>query len=193
MCIRDSIGVGLVGSMHFAALGDPETVLIELANLLLEPWIAGIVLAAILAAVMSTVDSQLLVASTSLVLDAGIRTKYPLGLSRVMVVLVALAAWVIALNPESRVLDLVAYAWAGLGASLGPCVLYCLFWKGTTGQGLIAGMLVGGSTIFVWRNLTGGIFELYEILPAFVLATLAIYFVSRLSNPNELKQSESGG
>ena len=110
-----------------------------------------------------------------------------------MVVLVALAAWVIALNPESRVLDLVAYAWAGLGASLGPCVLYCLFWKGTTGQGLVAGMLVGGSTIFVWRNLTGGIFELYEILPAFVLATLAIYFVSRLSNPNELKQSESGG
>ena len=188
-----AIGVGLVGSMHFAGLSDPETVLIELANLLLEPWIAGIVLAAILAAVMSTVDSQLLVASTSLVLDAGIRTKYPLGLSRIMVVLVALAAWVIALNPESRVLDLVAYAWAGLGASLGPCVLYCLFWKGTTGQGLIAGMLAGGSTIFVWRNLTGGIFELYEILPAFVLATLAIYFVSRLSNPNELKQSESGG
>ncbi|MCS5569481.1 MAG: sodium:proline symporter, partial [Pseudomonadales bacterium] len=148
-------------------------------------WIAGIVLAAVLAAVMSTVDSQLLVASTSLVLDVGISKKYPLGLSRVMVVAVALAAWGIALDPENQVLDLVAYAWAGLGASLGPCVLYCLFWKGTTGEGLIAGMLVGGSTIFFWRNLSGGIFELYEILPAFILACTAIYVVSRMSSTSE--------
>ena len=180
-----AIAVGFVGSTYFVSLDDPEVVLIELARLLLDPWIAGIVLAAILAAVMSTVDSQLLVASTSLVLDVGISTKYPLGLSRVMVVAVALAAWGIALDPENQVLDLVAYAWAGLGASLGPCVLYCLFWKGTTGEGLIAGMLVGGSTIFFWRNLSGGIFELYEILPAFILACTAIYVVSRMSSTSE--------
>ena len=180
-----AIAVGFVGSTHFVSLDDPEVVLMELARLLLDPWIAGIVLAAILAAVMSTVDSQLLVASTSLVLDVGISTKYPLGLSRVMVIAVALAAWGIALNPENRVLDLVAYAWAGLGASLGPCVLYCLFWKRTTGEGLIAGMLVGGSTIFVWRNLSGGIFELYEILPAFILTCTAIYVVSRMSSTSE--------
>ncbi|MFP6796599.1 MAG: sodium/solute symporter, partial [Pseudomonadales bacterium] len=172
-----AIAVGFVGSTHFVSLEDPEVVLIELASALLDPWLAGIVLAAILAAVMSTVDSQLLVASTSLVLDVGIITKHPLALSRLMVVLVAMLAWGIALDPENRVLDLVAYAWGGLGASLGPCVLYCLFWKGTTGQGLIAGMLVGGSTIFLWRNLSGGIFDLYEILPAFVLACVAIYFV----------------
>ena len=180
-----AIAVGFVGSTHFVFLDDPEVVLMELARLLLDPWIAGIVLAAILAAVMSTVDSQLLVASTSLVLDVGISTKYPLGLSRIMVIAVALAAWGIALNPENRVLDLVAYAWAGLGASLGPCVLYCLFWKRTTGEGLIAGMLVGGSTIFVWRNLSGGIFELYEILPAFILTCTAIYVVSRMSSTDE--------
>ena len=180
-----AIAVGFVGSTYFVSLDDPEVVLIELARLLLDPWIAGIILAAILAAVMSTVDSQLLVASTSLVLDVGLSKKYPLGLSRVVVVAVALAAWGIALNPENRVLDLVAYAWAGLGASLGPCVLYCLFWKGTTGEGLIAGMLVGGSTIFFWRNLSGGIFELYEILPAFILACTAIYVVSRMSSTRE--------
>ncbi len=162
-------------------------VLIELARLLLDPWIAGIVLAAILAAVMSTVDSQLLVASTSLVLDVGITTKYPLGLSRMMVIAVALIAWGLALDPENRVLDLVAYAWAGLGASLGPCVLYCLFWKGTTGEGLIVGMLVGASTIFSWRNLSGGIFDLYEILPAFIFACGSIYFVSRWSVTSEAK------
>tara|TARA_B100000953_G_scaffold299864_1_gene301482 strand:- start:971 stop:2347 length:1377 start_codon:yes stop_codon:yes gene_type:complete len=182
-----AVAVGLVGSTYFASLNDPEVVLIELTRLILDPWIAGIVLAAILAAVMSTVDSQLLVASTSLVLDVGITTKYPLGLSRMMVIAVALIAWGLALNPENRVLDLVAYAWAGLGASLGPCVLYCLFWKGTTGEGLIVGMLVGASTIFSWRNLSGGIFDLYEILPAFIFACGSIYFVSRWSVTSEAK------
>ncbi|MEE3278221.1 MAG: sodium:proline symporter, partial [Pseudomonadota bacterium] len=155
--------------------------------LILDPWIAGIVLAAILAAVMSTVDSQLLVASTSLVLDTGITTKHPLGLSRVMVIAVAMIAWGIALDPENRVLDLVAYAWGGLGASLGPCVLCCLFWKGTSGKGLIAGMLVGALTIFFWRNLSGGMFDLYEILPAFILACCTIYFVSRWSDDGNVQ------
>ncbi|MDZ7825617.1 MAG: sodium/proline symporter PutP [Gammaproteobacteria bacterium] len=177
-----AIGVGLAGRALFTTpLDDPETVFIELTQVLFHPLIAGMVLAAILAAVMSTIDSQLLVASTSLAEDL----YHPLRghasdprelvrVGRVAVILVALVALWLALDPGNRVLTLVSHAWAGLGASFGPVVLASLYWPALRARGALAGMLTGGITVVVWSELEGGLFDLYELLPAFLFACLAI-------------------
>ena len=177
-----AIAVGASGRGYFGAAGldDPETVFIALAGELLAPWIAGIVVAGVLAAVMSTVDSQLLTAATALVEDvvrpaaASLSDKHLLLASRATVVVIALAAGAIAADPNSQVLSMVAYAWAGLGASIGPAVLACLYWRRATEAGLVAGMLLGAATTVVWRELSGGVFDLYEIVPAFAAAMLGI-------------------
>src|SRR5262245_45255618 len=93
----------------------------------------------------------------------------------------ALVAGGIAMNPDSRVLALVAYAWAGLGATLGPVVLYALFWKRTTRYGALAGLVAGGITVIVWGALDGGIFDIYELLPGFIAASIVVAAVSLLS------------
>ena len=184
-----ALSVGVLGARYFAAggLADAETVFIVLAQTVLNPWVAGIVVAAVLAAVMSTVDSQLLVASTALIEDV-LRPRIPdmspravLWTSRATVIVIALAAGAAALDPDSQVLGLVAYAWAGLGASFGPAVLFCLFSRRTTALGLVAGMLTGAAVTVVWHKLSGGLFDLYELLPAFAAAALAIYLGNRLS------------
>ncbi|MCZ6887223.1 MAG: sodium/proline symporter PutP [Gammaproteobacteria bacterium] len=184
-----ALSVGVLGARYFAAggLADAETVFIALAQTVLNPWAAGIVVAAVLAAVMSTVDSQLLVASTALIEDV-LRPRIPdmspravLWASRATVIVIALAAGAAALDPDSQVLGLVAYAWAGLGASFGPAVLFCLFSRRTTALGLVAGMLTGAAVTVVWHNLSGGLFDLYELLPAFAAAALAIHLGNRLS------------
>ena len=177
-----AIAVGASGRGYFGAAGldDPETVFIALAGELLAPWIAGIVVAGVLAAVMSTVDSQLLTAATALVEDvvrpaaASLSDKHLLLASRTTVVVIALAAGAIAADPNSQVLSMVAYAWAGLGASIGPAVLACLYWRHATEAGLVAGMLLGAVTTVVWHELSGGVFDLYEIVPAFAAAMLGI-------------------
>ena len=177
-----AIAVGAGGRGYFGAAGldDPETVFIALAGELLAPWIAGIVVAGVLAAVMSTVDSQLLTAATALVEDVvrpaatSLSDKHLLLASRATVVVIALAAGAIAADPDSQVLSMVAYAWAGLGASIGPAVLACLYWRRATEAGLVAGMLLGAATTVVWHELSGGIFDLYEIVPAFAAAMLGI-------------------
>ena len=177
-----AIAVGASGRGYFGAAGldDPETVFIALAGELLAPWIAGIVVAGVLAAVMSTVDSQLLTAATALVEDvvrpaaASLSDKHLLLASRATVVVIALAAGAIAADPDSQVLSMVAYAWAGLGASIGPAVLACLYWRRATEAGLVAGMLLGAATTVVWHELSGGVFDLYEIVPAFAAAMLGI-------------------
>lgn len=176
-----AIAVGASGRGYFGAgLDDPETVFIALAGELLAPWIAGIVVAGVLAAVMSTVDSQLLTAATALVEDvvrpaaASLQDKHLLLASRATVVVIALVAGAIAADPNSQVLSMVAYAWAGLGASIGPAVLACLYWRRTTEAGLVAGMLLGATTTVLWRELSGGVFDLYEIVPAFAAALLGI-------------------
>lgn len=202
-----AVAVGVAGHDYFGAeaLADPETVFIALAGELLAPWLAGIVVAGILAAVMSTVDSQLLVASTALVEDvvrplwerlggqggssSDVRAKdldsRMLPLSRITVMAMAVAAGLIALDPESQVLGLVAYAWAGLGASFGPVVLACLFWRRATEAGVVAGMLTGAVVTVVWRQLTGGLFDLYEMVPAFVAASLVIVVLGRRDRGGE--------
>ncbi|MDE0350608.1 MAG: sodium/proline symporter PutP [Gammaproteobacteria bacterium] len=183
-----ALAVGVLGAPYFAATGtglaDPETVFIALCQALLHPAVAGFAVAAILAAVMSTVDSQLLVTATALVDDLPrIWKRVPserqlLVASRLTVVAVAAAAGTVATDPDSQVLGLVAYAWAGLGASFGPALLFTLFWRRTSANGLIAGMVVGATTVVGWRGLEGGVFDLYELLPAFLAACLAIWVIS---------------
>src|SRR5690606_13752541 len=140
---------------------------IALSELLFNPWIAGVLLSAILAAVMSTLAAQLLVCSSALTEDfyrgflrphAGHRELVWIG--RAMVLAVALLAMWIARDPDSRVLGLVAYAWAGFGAAFGPVVVLSLFWKRMTRNGALAGMLVGAVTVIAWKQ-TGS--PLYEI------------------------------
>ena len=186
-----ALGVGAGGYGVYGAdgLADAETVFIALARDLLPAWMAGVVVAGVLAAVMSTVDSQLLVASTALVEDVlrplrpGLADRQRLLASRATVAMIAVAAGWLGMNPTSGVLDLVAYAWAGLGASFGPAVLACLFWRRTTEIGLIAGMATGAATAVLWHELDGGVFALYEMVPAFLAASLAIVLASR-GRPN---------
>ncbi len=182
-----AVAVGAAGHSYFGAeaLSDPETVFIALASELLAPWLAGIVIAGILAAVMSTVDSQLLVAATALIEDVvrpgvgKLSDRQLLLTSRATVAVIAAAAGFIAIDPNSQVLSLVAYAWAGLGASFGPAVLACLFWRRTTELGLVGGMLAGAATTVIWREYVRDVIDLYEMVPACLVATLVIVALGR--------------
>ncbi len=181
ICGIGAIAIGLIGHLHLDELEDPETVFIVLSQLVLHPVFAGIVIAAILAAIMSTVDSQLLIASTVLIQDClGIKDTKTIGV-RLTVIILAILASVLAIDPNNSVLDLVAYAWAGLGASFGPCLLMLLYNSRTTPAAIVWGITSGASIVVLWRNLNGGIFELYEIIPAFVISTLVISIVSRVT------------
>lgn len=166
---------------------DAEKVFMVMAGALLHPVVAGVCLAGILAAVMSTADSQLLVASSAVSEDLykGLmrRAAGPaelLWVGRLAVVAIALFAFMLASNPDSRVLDLVAYAWAGFGAAFGPVIMLSLYWPGMSRGGAIAGILAGGITVIAWKQLSGGIFDLYEIVPGVVLSILASVTASKL-------------
>ena len=146
------------------------------------------ILAGILACTMSTADSQLLAASSSvsqnLLVDVvGMKltdTKKVIA-ARVTVVAIALIAMVIAWNPNSSVFMIVSFAWAGFGASFGPVMLFSLFWRKTTRLAAICGMLTGGVSVFVWKYMIrpmGGAWNIYELLPAFVLSCIVILAVS---------------
>ena len=184
-----SASTGLAGIAWFAEnpLENPETVFIALSQALFNPWLAGIITAAILSAIMSTIDSQLLVSSSVVSQDLyktffrqGASDRELVMVSRLAVLVIALAAMVIASDRNSLVLDLVSYAWAGFGAAFGPVMLFSLFWRKTTALAALAGMVTGAVTVVVWSNLGGGIFDLYEILPGFVFASLAILAVGSL-------------
>lgn len=190
------LGATLVGLAGAAYLAEPlhgtetETVFMVLVSVLFHPLVAGVLLAAILAAIMSTADSQLLVSSAALTEDfykallrrhAGPRELVGVGRAAV-VVTAAIATW-LALRPDSQVLELVAYAWAGFGAAFGPALLLALFWARMNTAGALAGIVVGGATVIVWRGLEGGIYDLYELIPGFVFSTLAIVAVSLLTPP----------
>jgi len=184
-----SVATGLAGIAYFAdnPLENPETVFIALSQQLFNPWVAGIITAAILSAIMSTVDSQLLVSSSVISEDfyrvfvrPQASEKELLMVSRGAVVAIALLAMVIASDRESRVLDLVSYAWAGFGAAFGPVIVFSLFWRSMTAASAIAGMIMGAVTVVVWSNLSGGLFDLYEIVPGFALASVVIVIISTL-------------
>ena len=183
--------VGMIGIVTLdKPLADAEQVYIQLVQIVYNPWIAGILLAAVLAAIMSTVDSQLLVSSSALSEDFYRRyfrkhasEKELVWVGRFSVLLIAIIALLLAWNESSSVLELVSYAWAGFGATFGPAILFSLFWRRTTRNGILAGIIVGGLTIFIWP-FTGS--ELYEMVPGFILSSLAIILFSLISKqPSE--------
>lgn len=190
---------GLVGIAYMAQRGieldNPETVVLLMSQTLLHPFVAGLVLAAVLAAIMSTVSSQLVVCSSALVEDLyKVARKTPPSqkrlvlMGRLAVLVVAIVAIVLAISPNDSILGLVSFAWAGFGAAFGPIILLSLFWRKLTNWGALAGMFVGAATVFIWKALNTG---LYELLPAFVLAFVAAIVVSLLTyKHNEEIQQE---
>lgn len=191
--LAGSVATGMAGIAYFAdsPLENPETVFIALSQSLFNPWVAGVITAAILSAIMSTIDSQLLVSSSVISEDfyrvfvrPDANEKELLLVSRLAVVGIACLALIIANDRESGVLDLVSYAWAGFGAAFGPVVVFSLFWRQMTALSAIIGMSLGAITVVIWSNISGGIFDLYEIVPGFVLASLGIVVVS-LVKPEE--------
>lgn len=193
LCLGGAVAVGFFGIAYFAAhpeqatpvVENQERIFITLAQVLFNPWIAGILLSAILAAIMSTLSCQLLVSASALTEDfykAFLRPaasqRELVWCGRLMVLLVAIIALLIARNPQSQVLGLVGYAWAGFGAAFGPVVLFSLLWPRMTRNGALFGMLVGAVTVIIWRN--GGWWGLYEMVPGFIGASLTIVTVSLL-------------
>lgn len=198
LCLAGTCSVGFFGIGYFQAnpeqavalAGNPERIFIELAKILFNPWIAGVLLSAILAAVMSTLSCQLLVCSSALTEDfyrhflrKSASQRELVWVGRAMVLLVAVVAIVLAADPDSRVLGLVSYAWAGFGAAFGPVVIISVLWKGMTRYGALAGIVTGAVTVVLWKMY--GHSAVYEIIPGFVLACLAIVLASRLGEPGE--------
>jgi sodium/proline symporter len=199
LSVIGSLAVGFFGFAYVLAEGvdlqDSEKIFITLSQLLFNPWIAGFLLAAILAAIMSTIDSQLLVSSSVLTRDiyhALLRKDASdnelVWIGRATVIAIAVIAWYLSTDQDSSVLKLVAYAWAGFGAAFGPLVILSLYKRDITKLGAIAGMLTGSLTVIVWKQLEGGLFELYELLPGFIAAWIAILVFGKMG----AKVSENG-
>ncbi|WP_293930167.1 sodium/proline symporter PutP [Sphingobacterium sp. UBA6645] len=167
-----------------------ETIFIHLSRVLFHPLIGGFLLSAILAAVMSTISSQLLVTSSSMTEDIyktfinkNATPKSMLIMSRISVLIVAIIALLLSLNPKDSILNLVGNAWAGFGAAFGPLIILSLLWKRTTAMGGLAGMLVGGAVVLAWVYVPHNYKEVYEMIPGFILSFLTIIVVSLLTKP----------
>lgn len=202
ICLSFACIVGLVGRAYFGSAGltNPENVFIELSKSLFPAAIAAIMYSAILAAIMSTADSQLLVASSAVSNDLyriftkkSTPDKRLMLLARVVVVIIAIIAAFLALDNDGAIMKLVSYAWGGFGAAFGPLMILALFWKKVNTQGALAGMIVGFVTIVIWNTfLVGGgiiaggdwcVFDtgVYELVPGFLLSFAAIVAVSKLT------------
>ena len=191
LSLAAAVAVGMVGRVY---LTEPltgtasETVFLVMTNELFPPIAAGLILSAVLAAIMSTASSQLLVAASAFAQDfyrtlihKDAEQSELVWISRASVLVIASLAVFLGFNPNSFILDMVSYAWAGFGAAFGPAILMSLFWKRTTRNGVIAGIIVGGVTVLVWKQFA--LFGLYEIVPGFRLSLLAIYGISLLGEP----------
>ena len=198
VAIIGAMATGFAGIAYVAKTGikldDAETIFIVLSQLLFSPLIAGFLLAAILAAIMSTISSQLLVTSSSLTgdfyqafLHRDASEKQLVLVGRISVFLVALVAIYLAYDRNSSILSLVSNAWAGFGAAFGPVVIGCLYWKGMTRNGALAGIISGAVTVLIWIyapiTINGQSLSawMYEIVPGFIVCSLAIYVFSKLS------------
>ncbi len=189
---------GIVGPYSSASAA--ETIIVDISKFMSErgyipAFMAGIFISGILASTMSTADSQLIAASSSITQDILINKchiqlteKKKMVLARISVVVISVIAVFFAMDQNSSVFRIVSFAWAGFGAAFGPVVLFGLFWKRTTKWGALAGMVTGGAMVFVWKYIIadlGGVFAIYELLPAFVLACIAIVAVSLLTEKPE--------
>ena len=204
LCLGGAIAVGYFGIAYFGAKpedigalgGKEERIFIGLASLLFNPWIAGVILSAILAAVMSTLSCQLLVCSSAIAEDFYKGFLRPnasqaelVWIGRLMVLAVAMIAMVLAEDPNSKVLGLTAYAWAGFGAAFGPVVILSLIWKRMTATGALSGMITGAVVVVAWAEAMNpwlknhGYPTMYEIVPGFVACALAIVVVSLFGKP----------
>ena len=184
-----AIAVGLIGHVYMLPdklVGtDAETVFLIMTERLFTPFVAGLIWSAVLAAIMSTASAQLLVTASAIANDFYANIIHPKAgdkelvlVSRIVVLLVALIAIYMAMDPDSYILTMVAYAWAGFGAAFGPAILFSLFWKRMTRHGCIAGIVVGGLTVLIWKQFE--FLGLYEIVPGFLFSSIAIYVVSIL-------------
>ncbi|MBC3767000.1 sodium/proline symporter PutP [Neptunicella marina] len=203
-----AVMTGLVGVAYInkfpQTIDDPETIFILFSEILFHPIISGFLLAAILAAIMSTISSQLLVSSSSLTedvyrafLNKNVSEGQIVKIGRIGVVVVAIVASLLALDRSSTILDLVSNAWAGFGAAFGPLVLFSLFWKGMTHRGAVAGIVTGAATVLFWiyapvladgASLSSVI---YEIVPGFIVSSLSIMLVSHFDgSPKEAVQKQ---
>ena len=193
------VGLGMVANKNnsFPALEDSETIIVQIANLLSQrgfvfALIAGVILAGILASTMSTADSQLLAASSSAsenILGGLFKLKLSetaqMVVARVTLIVISVIGVVIAWDSNSSVFGIVSFAWAGFGAAFGPVMLLSLFWKRSNKYGAIAGMLAGGAMVFIWKYIiavkVGGVFAIYELLPAFLIGLCVNVIVSLLT------------
>jgi len=192
-----AVFIGIVGrqlypTVHLTAT-DAENIFITLATSSLPAILAGFVMAGILAATISSSDSYLLIAASAFakniyqgVCNKKATDKQVMTISRITLLTIAVIAAVIALNEKSIIFKIVSFAWAGFGATFGPIMLFSLFWKRTTKEGAVAGMVSGAAMVFIWKLLIsklGGAFAIYELLPAFIFSSIVIIAVSLLTPP----------
>ena len=193
LSLAAAVAVGMVGRVYLSTPlsgTETETVFLVMANSIFPPVIAGIILSAVLAAIMSTASSQLLVAASAFAQDIyrtvirkDAEEKELVWLSRASVLIIASISVFLGLSPDNFILDMVAYAWAGFGAAFGPAILMSLFWRRTTKMGVALGIIVGGVTVLVWKQFA--FFGLYEIVPGFILSLITIYIVSLMDKEPE--------
>lgn len=194
--LGSSVVIGLIGrNLYPTALNtasDAENIFSLLASAMLHPVFAGLVMAGIFAATISSSDSYLLIASSAVakniyqgIFKKDATDKQVMKISRITMILIALFGAIIALDENSVIFSIVSFAWAGFGAAFGPLMLFSLFWKKTTRSGAIAGMLSGAAVVFIWNLFIkplGGIFAIYELLPAFIISSIVIVVVSLITN-----------
>ncbi|UWG96046.1 sodium/proline symporter [Dehalobacter sp. DCM] len=190
-----AVAIGMIGRILFPTelltASAAESIFIVMSTNFFVPFFAGIVMAGILAATISSSDSYLLIAASAFskniyqgIMKKEASDKAVLWVSRITLVIIAIIAMIIALDENSVIFRVVSFAWAGFGATFGPVMLFSLFWKRVTRPGAIAGMVAGGGMVFIWKLLIkpiGGVFGIYELLPAFVVSCLAIVIFSLLT------------
>ena len=197
---------GLVVTTPYAGSSAAETIIVDISKFLstrgyIPAFAAGIFLSGILAATMSTADSQLIAASSSITQDLLVNTfktklseKTVMIIARISVIIISVIAVIFARNPDSSIFRVVSFAWAGFGAAFGPVMIFGLFWKRMNKYGALSGMIVGGAMVFIWKFIIakiGGVFAIYELLPAFICACIAIVIVSLATKKPEKEVTDT--
>lgn len=200
-----AVFIGLVGRTLFPSelltQSTSESIFILMSSNLLPPLLAGFAMAGILAATISSSDSYLLIVASAVskniyqgIMKKDANDQEVMKISRITLIIITLLGIFIALDENSVIFNVVSFAWAGFGATFGPIMLFSLFWKRTTREGAIGGMLTGGIMVFVWKLLIkplGGIFGIYELMPAFILSCIAIIVISLMTKePSKEIQKE---